>query len=31
MASEPLEIFSGKWKYGHCQGIALDTAHRHIY
>lgn len=31
MSSEPLEIFSGKWKYGHCQGIALDTAHQHIY
>jgi len=27
----PREIFSGNWKYGHCQGIALDTKHEYVY
>jgi len=27
----PCEIFSGRWKYGHCQGIALDAKHEYIY
>ena len=27
----PLELVSGPWGYGHCQGIAVDTKHRVIY
>ena len=27
----PQEIFSGLWPYGHCQGIAVDTARQFIY
>jgi len=27
----PLTIYSGKWKTGHVQGIAIDTAQKYIY
>ncbi len=27
----PQNIFSGYWKGGHCQGIAVDTEHKYIY
>lgn len=27
----PREIFSGHWKYGHCQGIAVDSKREAIY
>jgi len=30
-ASLPKKIFSGYWKGGHCQGIAVDTKHEYIY
>ena len=30
-SSLPSEIFSGIWNGGHCQGIALDSEHKHIY
>lgn len=29
--SLPRDIFSGNWRYGHCQGIALDSKHEYIY
>jgi len=31
MRNLPKEIFSGNWKYGHCQGIAVDTKREYIY
>ncbi len=27
----PASIPSGLWKYGHCQGIAIDTQRKHMY
>ena len=27
----PLDIYSGAWNGGHCQGIALDTKREYIY
>ena len=27
----PREIYSGKWPYGHCQGICVDTKREYIY
>ena len=27
----PRDIFSGNWDYGHCQGIAIDTARKYLY
>ena len=27
----PLEIDSGRWNYGHCQGIAVDGKREYIY
>ena len=30
-ASLPVDIFSGIWKTGHCQGIAVDTKREYIY
>jgi len=29
--SLPRSFFSGPWKYGHCQGIALDVEKGHMY
>ena len=30
-AEYPKNIYSGLWKYGHCQGIAVDTEKEFIY
>ena len=31
IASLPRDIFSGCWKTGHCQGIAVDTKREYVY
>jgi len=31
MMQLPSSIFSGKWNYGHCQGIAIDTRREYMY